>query len=84
MKHDDVELLPDVISLEDDGHDIGAEQRAYEMRRMWTPANRDALVSVCCRILLGVGGICFLEYYKTSYPQRHATQCAMYESSADA
>jgi hypothetical protein len=27
MKHDDVELLPDVISLEDDGHDIGAEQR---------------------------------------------------------
>jgi hypothetical protein len=53
MKHDDVELLPDVISLEDDGHDIGAEQRAYEMRRMWD-AGEQMPWSRSCRILLGV------------------------------
>jgi transcription initiation factor TFIIIB Brf1 subunit/transcription initiation factor TFIIB len=75
-KHDDVELLPDVISLEDDGHDIAAEQRAYEMRRMWDawaeqmPWSRSvALVESSC----GVSRNLFLEYYKANiYPQRHA------------
>jgi transcription initiation factor TFIIIB Brf1 subunit/transcription initiation factor TFIIB len=72
----DVELLPDVISLEDDGHDIAAEQRAYEMRRMWDawaeqmPWSRSvALVESSC----GVSRNLFLDYYKANiYPQRHA------------
>lgn len=74
MKHE-VELLPDVISLEDDGHDIAAEQRAYEMRRMWDawaeqmPWFRSvALVESSC----GVSRNLFLEYYKANiYPHRH-------------
>jgi transcription initiation factor TFIIIB Brf1 subunit/transcription initiation factor TFIIB len=90
MKHDDVELLPDVISLEDDGHDIAGEQRAYEMRRMWDawaeqmPWSRSvALVESSC----GVSRNLFLDYYKANiYPQRHALLNILREavSSSDA
>jgi transcription initiation factor TFIIIB Brf1 subunit/transcription initiation factor TFIIB len=90
MKDDDMELLPDVISLEEDGHDIGAEQRAYEMRRMWDawaeqmPWSRSVpLVESSC----GVSRNLFLEYYKANiYPQRHALLNVLREavSSADA
>jgi hypothetical protein len=86
----EVELLPDVISLEDDGHDIAAEQRAYEMRRMWDawaeqmPWSRSvALVESSC----GVSRNLFLDYYKANiYPQRHALLNVLREavSGADA
>jgi hypothetical protein len=72
----EVELLSDVISLGDDGQDIAAEQRAYEMRRMWDawaeqmPWSRSvALVEQSC----GVARNIFLDYYRANiYPQRHA------------